>query len=46
MSAGILCAGEGFKHSSMYVKEILEAGLKIAGEMSVYSNQSITVETL
>ena len=33
-------------HTSLSAAEIVEAGLKIAGEISVYSNQSITIETL
>jgi ATP-dependent protease HslVU (ClpYQ) peptidase subunit len=30
----------------MPAREIVEAALKTAGEISVYSNQNVTVETL
>ncbi len=54
---GILALGSGgscalaaaralLAHTSMSAAEIVEAGLKIAGEINVYTNQHITVETL
>jgi len=54
---GILAIGSGsncalaasralLAHTPMPATEIVEAALKIAGEISVYSNQHITIETL
>jgi ATP-dependent HslUV protease subunit HslV len=54
---GILAIGSGgscalaaaralLAHTSMSAAQIVEAGLKIAGEINVYTNQHITVETL
>ena len=56
-SDGILAIGSGgtcamaaaralLTHTSMSAKEIVEASLKIAGEINIYANQQITVETL
>ncbi len=33
-------------HTSMSADQIVDAGLKIAGDICVYSNQNITIETL
>jgi ATP-dependent HslUV protease subunit HslV len=33
-------------HSSLTAKEIVETALKIAGEVCIYTNTNITVETL
>ncbi len=54
---GILTIGSGstsalaaaralLAHSSMLAKEIVEASLRIAGEINIYTNQNIVVETL
>lgn len=54
---GVLAIGSGgssalsasralLQHTSLSAKEIVEASLKIAGEINVYTNQNITVETL
>jgi ATP-dependent HslUV protease subunit HslV len=54
---GILSIGSGsacamsaaralLTHTKMSAKEIVEAGLKIAGEINIYSNTNITVESL
>jgi ATP-dependent HslUV protease, peptidase subunit HslV len=56
-SDGILAIGSGgscamaaaralLNHTSMPAREIVEAALKIAGEINIYANQQITVETL
>lgn len=34
------------RHTTLPAAEIVEAALKIAGEINIYANQSITVETL
>ena len=34
------------RHTSLSAVEIVESALKIAGEINIYANQSITVETL
>jgi len=34
------------RHTTLSAAEIVEAALKIAGEINIYANQSITVETL
>jgi ATP-dependent HslUV protease, peptidase subunit HslV len=54
---GILAIGSGgscamaaaralLAHTSMSAKDIVEAALKIAGDINIYANQHITVETL
>ncbi len=34
------------RHTALSAREIVESALKIAGEINIYANQSITVETL
>lgn len=34
------------RHTSLSAAEIVEAALKIAGEINIYANQNITIETL
>lgn len=34
------------RHTSLSAAEIVESALKIAGEINIYANQSITIETL
>jgi ATP-dependent HslUV protease subunit HslV len=42
-----LAASRGLvRHAKMTAKEVVEAALKIAGEINVYANENITVETL
>ncbi|MCG8409176.1 MAG: ATP-dependent protease subunit HslV [Phycisphaerales bacterium] len=54
---GIIAIGSGadcalsatralMSHSSLAAKDIVETGLKIAGEINIYANQNITVEIL
>jgi ATP-dependent HslUV protease subunit HslV len=54
---GILAIGSGgscalaaaralLLHTAMSAKEIVEGGLRIAGDINIYANQNITVETL
>ena len=42
-----LAAARGLvRHTKMTAKEVVESALKIAGEINVYANENITVETL
>ena len=54
---GILAIGSGgscamaaaralLRHTTMPARDVAEAALKIAGEINIYANQNITVETL
>ncbi len=54
---GVLCIGSGsasalaaaralMSHTEMTAKEIVEAALRIAGEINIYTNQNIVVEAL
>jgi ATP-dependent HslUV protease subunit HslV len=56
-SDGVVAIGSGgtcamaatralLRHTSLSAAEIVETALKIAGEINIYANQSITVETL
>ncbi len=54
---GVLCIGSGsasalaaaralMNHTDMTAKEIVDSALRIAGEINIYTNQNIVVETL